>query len=371
MSICRRHKRNVQTAMSIAVLVIAFGVCCGQVLAVKIGDITHLKGQRTNKLLGIGLVVGLKGTGDGGKYLPAIRPLAALMTQFANPILSLNELKDAKNVAIVAVEATLPEYGVREGDRIDVKVTSIGGAKSLIGGRLLITPLQGPNKADRRIYALASGPVHVPDTTTPTVGQITQGATLEADIIYHYVVDGKITLVLDDAHASWAMAHTIAQMISEETSEPGKVSQIARAVDPKNVLVTVPPAERKHPAAFIARIESLDLLMPPTEARVKINRRTKTIIITGDVEISPVAISHKGLTITTAAPAAAANVAVGTPQTKAEGFVGLDPQKQGGAKLADLLDALNQLKVPAEDRITIIEELHKTGKLHARLIVEE
>lgn len=343
--------------------------CAAPASAVRIGDITHLQGQRTNQLNGMGLVVGLNGTGDGGDYLPAIRPLAAMLTQFADPVLSMSELKNAKNVAVVMVEATLPEYGAREGDRIDVKVSSIGAAKSLQGGRLLVTPLQGPNKADKRIYALANGPLHVQNTLTPTVAVIDQGATLESDVIYHWLDDtnSHITLVVDDAHAGWAMAYAIAQMISEESSEPGKVSGIARAVDPKNVIVSIPPADRTNPAGFIARIEGLDLLMPQSEARVKINRRTGTIIVSGDVEISPAAISTKGLTINTGG--AAAQPAMGPAGQ--EGFLAVDPGKQGGTKMADLIEALNQLKVPIEDRITIIEELYKTGKLHARLIVEE
>jgi flagellar P-ring protein precursor FlgI len=358
----RFRKKTLRATAVLAVL----ALCAPAARAVRIGDVTHLKGQRINHLTGMGLVVGLNGSGDGGKYLPAIRPLAAMLTQFANPVLSTDELKSAKNVALVAVEANLPEYGAREGDRIDVKVTSIGAAKSLVGGRLLITPLQGPHKADMRIYALASGPLHVPDTVTPTAAVITRGATLEADVIYHYVVDNQITLVLDDAHAGWGMAYAVAQMIIEETSEPGKVSGIAKAVDPKNVIVTIPPVDRASPAGFIARLEGLDLLLPQTEARINVNRRTGTIVVTGDVEISPVAISHKGLTInTTAQPVAPVSTA------GQEGFLAMDPGKRGGAKMADLIDALNQLKVPVDDRITIIEELYKTGKLHARLIVEE
>jgi flagellar P-ring protein FlgI len=362
------HADNFRTKGLRAVAMLAvFALCASTAGAVRIGDVTHLKGQRINQLTGMGLVVGLNATGDGGKYLPAIRPLAAMLTQFANPVLSMDELKNAKNVALVVVEATLPEYGAREGDRIDVKVTSAGAAKSLVGGRLLITPLQGPHKADQRIYALAAGPLHVQDTLVPTAAVISQGASLESDIIYHYVVDNQITLVVEDAHASWAMAHAIAQMISEESSEPGKVSGIAKAMDPKNVIVTIPPVDRASPAAFIARLEGLDLLLPQAEARVKISRRTGTIIVSGDVEISPVAISHKGLTINTAPAAQPGAVETGGQ----EGFVGIDMGKRGGAKMADLIDALNQLKVPVEDRITIIEELHKTGKLHARLVVEE
>ncbi len=356
-----------RTVVTLAILAVA-GLGVRSAHAVRIGDITHLQGQRINHLAGMGLVIGLSGTGDGGKYLPAIRPLAAMLTRFANPVISLDELKSGKNVALVMVEATLPEYGVREGDRVDVRVSSIGAAKSLQGGRLLITPLQGPHKADQRIYALAAGPLHVPDTTVPTTAVVSQGATLEADIIYHYVTDDHLTFVLDDAHASWGVAHAIAQMITEESSEPGRISSIARAMDPKNVIVAVPPAERASLASFIARIEMLDLLLPRTEARVKINRRTGTIIISGDVEISPVAISHKGLTISTL-PAAAQQAYAGRGEQ--EGFVTVDPENRGGTKMADLIDALNQLKVPVEDRITIIEELYKTGKLHARLVVEE
>lgn len=358
-------RRKAVRAIAMAAII---GLAASSAQAVRIGDVTHLKGQRINKLVGMGLVIGLNGTGDGGKYLPAIRPLAAMLTQYANPVVSLDELKNAKNVALVMVEATLPQYGAREGDRIDVQVSSIGAAKSLIGGRLLITPLQGPHKADQRIYALASGPLHVPDTNVPTTAVVSHGATLEADIIYHYVDQDRLTLVLDDAHASWAMANAIAQMIMEESSEPGRLSGIAKAVDPKNVVVQIPPAERASLASFIARLESLDLLLPQSEARVKINRRTGTIIVSGDVEISPVAISHKGLTISTL-PNAGQPVLGG--QGGQEGFVAVDPAKEGGTNMADLVNALNQLKVPVEDRITIIEELHKTGKLHARLVVEE
>ncbi len=354
-------------ALRAAAILAAIVLCAAPASAVRIGDITHLQGQRTNQLTGMGLVVGLNGTGDGGQYMPAIRPLAAMLTQFSNPVLSMDELKNAKNVAIVMVDATLPEYGAREGDEIDVQVSSIGAAKSLLGGRLLITPLQGPNKADKRIYALASGPLHVESLQTPTVAVITQGATFESDVVYHWIdnINHQITLVVDDSHASWAMTHAIAQMISEVSSDWGRVSGIAKAVDPKNVMVTIPLADRSNPAAFIARIEGLDLLMPQAEARVTINRRAGTIIVSGDVEISPAAISIKGLTINTASTVPQQG------QASDEGFVAVDPARKGGTKMADLIDALNQLKVPIDDRITIIEELYKTGKLHARLVEEE
>src|SRR5262249_40800140 len=146
--------------------------------ATKIGDVTHLKGARNNRLVGFGLVTGLNGKGDGGKYAPAIRPLAQVLGNFSNPT-QLEELKDTRNVALVNLERILPEHGVREGDSLDVHVTAIGSAKSLVGGRLFISPLQGPNRADKRIFALAGGAIQVPDPIAPTRAVVRGGATME------------------------------------------------------------------------------------------------------------------------------------------------------------------------------------------------
>lgn len=351
--------------------------------AAKIGDITHLKGQRINRLVGLGLVTGLKGTGDGGDFMPAIRPLAAFLEQFSNPVANSDELQDAKNVAVVAVEATLPEFGAREGDRLDVRVTSLGAAKSLAGGRLLSCPLQGPTKSDQRNYALASGAIVIDEPPVPTGGLVRQGAVLEASIIHNFVATGReldhempwiepdeayITLVLDDAHASYAMAHAIAQIINEDASGPGELNVVAVAADAKNVIVRVPSFERDAPAGFIARTESLQLFAPETEARVRINRKTASIVVTGDVEILPVVVAHAGLSISTVVPSPGEQAA---PAPENRPFVPLDTARSGGTKLADLLDALDRLKVPTKDQIEIIEELDKTGKLMGRLLIEE
>jgi len=143
---------------------------------------------------------------------------------------------------------------------------------------------------------------------------------------------------------------------------------LAVAVDPKNVVVTIPKSERQRPDSFISRVQRLPVPMLPTEARVTINDRTGTIIMTGDVEISPVVISHKGLTITTINPPPLPTPR--TPVISSKEVVAIDTTNTGGAKLQDLVNALDQLKVPAADRIAIFKELHKTGKLHAKLIVE-
>jgi flagellar P-ring protein FlgI len=305
---------------------------------------------------------------------------------------NLAALKDTKNVAVVQIEAVLPRDGAREGDRVDVKISSIGSAKSLQGGRLLITPLISPNPDDPRILAMASGPIELEDPSKPTVGRIGEGATLEQDWIHTYTVLGHelpepvrsrswvrpeepyVTFVLDPPHSEWAMAYTIAQSINEEASIPEVATgntnaQISMAVDPRTVLVRIPEAERVNLAPFLARLESLQLFMPFTEARVTIHRKSSSIVITGDVEISPAIVTYKGLTITTTVPDVPPTIE--NPRLIEKDFVPIDPQRKGGAKLADMVDALNQLRVPAPDRITIVEQLYKTGKLHATVIVED
>jgi flagellar P-ring protein precursor FlgI len=330
--------------------------------AVRIADITRLDGQRENVLTGVGLVFGLKGTGDGGDYMPAIRPLAEMLSRFSNAA-SLSELSNAKNVAVVSITARVPATGARQGDRIDLHVTSIGKSSSLKGGRLFVSPMTGPIPGGG-IYALAEGPLITEDSSSPTVATVRGGATMEVDLLVNPVRNGRFTLILDDPSASWQMASLVAKVIND--MEDGSI--LAVAVDPKNIVVSIPQAELARPDAFIARVMHLQLPRVMTEARITVNERTGTLIISGDVEISPVIISHKGLTISTITPPPVATPR--TPVVEQRDFVAMDPLNQGGAKLRDLLTALDQLKVPATDRIYIIKQLHETGKLHAKLIVE-
>ncbi|WP_428938120.1 flagellar basal body P-ring protein FlgI [Fontivita pretiosa] len=346
---------------------IVIGLLClaSRASAVKVADITRIDGQRTNVLTGFGLVYGLKGTGDGGDFLPAIRPLAAMLSKFADSA-TIAELNDVKNVAVVSLTATVPSNGVRDGDRIDVYVTSLGAASSLKGGRLFVTPMQGPVPGSG-IFALAEGPIVLEDPSTPTVGVVKGGCVMEADLPAKYIENDRFTLILDDPAASWTTASTIAKIINDAgDADEGEV--LAVAVDPKNVVVTIPKSERQRPDSFISRVQRLPVPMLPTEARVTINDRTGTIIMTGDVEISPVVISHKGLTITTINPPPLPTPR--SPVISSKDVVAIDTTNTGGAKLQDLVNALDQLKVPAADRIAIVKELHKTGKLHAKLIVE-
>jgi flagellar P-ring protein precursor FlgI len=160
------------------------------------------------------------------------------------------------------------------------------------------------------------------------------------------------------------MAANIAKIINDgEDGQPW-----ASAVSEKEIVVRIPPGEQQYPAGFVSRLQQLPLPLVSAEARVVINERTGTIIITGDVEISPVVISHKGMTISTILPTPVPTAR--TPVIKTTDVVGLDPGNVGGAKLQDLINAMDQLKVPVQDRIDIVKELHKSSKLHAKLITE-
>ena len=373
-----------------------WAVAAGTAQAVTIGDVTRVEGQRINKLHGLGLVVGLKGTGDGGAFLPAIRPLAAALQKLSDPVLSPDELKDVKNVAIVTLSATVPEGGVRPGDRLDVKVQSIGNCKSLKGGTLYITPLQGPQR-NSIVYALAEGGIRLEDATVPTSGIIDGGAVLEEEVLTGFVENNKFRLVLNPTASGFSMAATVADAINQHTEyEVG--ATIAKALDARTVEVDLPEAYRANPAPFLGRVQRLDLILPRRQARVEINERTGTMVITGDVEISPAVVSHKMLVVTTQGPVAApastqapaaaptgssvtsnsssggatASAAVTTAAAPQDGpFFVIDPQGQGGTRLQDLVTAMNVLKVPAEDRIAIVKLLYRAGQIHAEVVFAE
>jgi len=353
--------------ISIAMLVLAMS--SSRALAVKIADITRIDGERTNVLTGLGLVYGLKGTGDGGDFQPAIKPLVTMLGKFADSS-TVKELASVQNVALVSITATIPSTGARNGDHLDVYITSIGAAGSLRGGRLFITPLQGPSPAPSPegapVFAFAEGPVILEDPASPTVGVVKGGCVMEADISPTYIQSGKLSLVIEDPSASWTTSSTIAKIINDAESTTGETLAIAR--DPKVVEITIPPIERERPDSFISRVQRLPVPLLPTEARVQINERTGTMIITGDVEISACVISQRGLTITMIAPPPVPSPRA--PLLINHDFIPLDTTQPPNAKLQQLVAMLDQLKVPAEDRITIVKELYKTGKLHAKLIIE-
>jgi flagellar P-ring protein precursor FlgI len=339
-----------------------------QVGATQVQAIARLKGAETNKLVGMGLVFGLKGTGDGGKFLPAMRPLAQVIGRFVDPNTVAAELSNSKNVALVALSAEAPASGMRDGDLLDVRLSAVGPAKSLDGGRLFMIPMTGPVPGSP-VFAYAEGPVIVEDSATPTTALVRRGARVVRDLFSQSVDEqGRITLVLHEANATWPMATNLANHINELLAPDGP--PLAKAIDAKNIVVTLPAFERDNPAVFISRVlqSYIDPDLVSVEPRVVINEKTGTIVITGDVQVSPVLISHKGLTIDTITPQRPPTP--DNPRVESRGFLPFDPSQRGGANLSDLVTAFNQLKVEARDRIAILRELHRSGKLHAQLVLE-
>ena len=170
--------------------VVALATTVGATAGVRVQDIARLQGQRTNRLMGYGLIVGLNGTGDSGKNEHTMRALMAIHRRFHQPVLSSEELKNANNVALVVVEATIPEFGAREGQTLDIAVSAFS-AKSLKGGRLLTTPLQfaafdEDDPATQQILGFAGGWIEIPDSSVLTRGIIRGGCALEADFFYHF-----------------------------------------------------------------------------------------------------------------------------------------------------------------------------------------
>lgn len=353
--------------LTVLAAIVALFVQVPRAQAVQVQDLVRIKGAEANKLVGMGIVVGLKGTGDGGKSAAAMRSLAAAIQKLKDTTVTAAELKDAKNVALVMLSVSLPASGVREGDQVDVHISAIG-AKSLAGGRLFLCPMIGP-QANSPIYAFAEGAIVIEDKEVPTVGVIRKGAQLTKDIFVQYMdPNGRITLVLNDSVATLPMANNLTNLINGYLSPDGP--NVARAIDQKNVVVDVPVAERRDPAPFISSVLQtyIDPQMINTGARVVVNEKTGTIVFSHDVQISPVGVTHKGLSINMITPEPPATPE--TPRVERQHTIAIDPENRGGAKLADLIKVFNQLKVDASDRIAIIKEIHRSGKLHAQLIIE-
>lgn len=344
---------------------------------IRLKNICRVKGQEENTIHGLGLVVGLQGTGDGGDFLPAIRSLATAMQLMGSEIGKggAAELKDARNVALVSVTATVPAAGARQGDQIDCYVSSIGAAKSLAGGRLFLTALLGPQAEGMRVYAFAEGALHIDDPKINTTAYIHGGCRLEEDFLNVFTKDNKITLVIDEHHADFEVAQEIAELINSnwyDTSRTGALRRspgrlvsladhsgiIAKAVNQKFVEVAIPPAYRDQPVGFVSEVLGMTLAEPQTNARVVVNERAGSVVISADVEIGSVVVSHKNIVVETG------------DILPAERFVGVDPGEVQTAKLKALVAALNAVKVPNADIIQIIKDIERNGKLHGQLIVE-
>jgi len=331
----------------------------------RLKNICRIKGQEENVLRGWGLVIGLNGTGEANDG-PTMRAIARAMEIMGNPVAlpdakqaGLDELKKMKNVAMVMVTATVPATGARRGDKVDCYVSAING-KSLDGGRLAFASLLGPNTEDKRVYALCQGQLTIDNPQQPMVGVIHSGCQLEADIFTPFYRDGYITLILDKNHADFQTANDIVQFIREkvaysETNDSRASEEMVHAIDAANIKVRIPEIFMRDPVAFASDLLEIQMEEPQTESRVVINPRAGTIVISGDVEIGDVIVSHKNVVV---------------DATTSPTFSPIDVDQSSAPKLQTLVDQLNSLKVPTADMVEIIKGIERNGKLHGRLIIE-
>lgn len=326
----------------------------------KIGDLCRIKGQEENTLHGIGLVGGLKGTGDGDNK-QTMKALARYMELMGHRVSldakgqpAFDDLKGVKNVALVFVSATVPSGGAQQGDLLDCTVSAMN-AKSLAGGYLLMTEMKGPRPDDKTVYGLAKGAISLEDPASPQTGRVSLGLQVEARFQNEFVKNGKLTLVMNKDHASFQNTNYLAERIN---SQPD-LYRAARAIDQVKIEVTIPPLYEDNPAQFAGLLLDTRIARFQTDTKVIINERKKAIIVGADVEIGPVAVMHKNRLIQTGG---------------AEGigeFVALDMAEEGTkTKLSVLVDALNALKVPTEDTIDIIKMLQHKQALFGELIIE-
>jgi len=328
-----------------------------------LSDFVRVKGQEGNYLQGVGLVVGLKGTGDNN-LTPTHRALSLMLKHMgSNGGAGMDgeylpeTMKNVKNTALVLVQATIPAEGAEEGDQIDCEVSALS-AKSLEGGTLAISTLQGPNPHDKTVWAIASGVVDVVSEEVMTRGFIHQGCRIEKTIRNPFVTrDGKLFLVIKQGHKDWRMAQEIVFGVNnlEQNISRGGRGQIARAIDQKTIEVSVPAQYQEDPVFFLSILMETPIVDSLMNSKVVINKRQGLITIGSDVEIGPVVINHNGI-----------KVEAGNPD--ATKFVAIDSRKSYATRLKDLEDALTALKVSSQDIIHIVEALHYQGKVYGELI---
>lgn len=337
-------------------------------------QMVRIEGQGESQLRGMGLVTGLRGTGDSGNESVMARPLAELYKNNGNPIPNLKELAKAKSVAVVSLWATIPEEGGRKGDKFDVYVKVSHTATSIEGGMLEISPVLGP-RPGQPAYGFASGIIKVNDPTRPTVGIIHEGLQLFEDIT-NKPLKAQFNLIVRPYYRGWSTTSTLAQQVNDANTslddEDDSAPQIAKAIDDMTVEISVPEFEQADPANFIANLLakriSPELMRLP--AQIICNERTGVIVATGNVEISTVAIAHKDLVVTTTTPSPVPSALDPLVMKDAWVAVQTTAKPSDRANVQDLLNAFKQLDVPIRDQIDILKEIHRSGRLHARLIME-
>lgn len=372
---CRIQSKCMKTAIWLLALFFIAGTPTW-LGAVRIKDIADINGVRDNQLVGYGLVVGLDGTGDGKKSLFTVQSMVSMLEKMG---ISVNAADIAvSNVAAVMVTAELPPFA-KSGGRIDVLVNSIGDAKNLQGGTLLMTPLKAANG---QVYAVAQGPVNTGGFSAggeggsvqknfPTVGRVIGGALVEREVALNLNSRKKLTLSLrqPDFTTVTRMADAINAMFYD---------RIANAQDAGTVQVKVPMAYLGNIVGLVAMIEKLEV-QPDITARVVINERTGTVVMGENVRISTIAIAHGNLSIvikespevSQPLPFSRGGETVVTPDTDLSVDEGGDQLvlMPSGASIGEVVNAMNALGVSPRDLIAIFQAIKAAGALQADLEV--
>ena len=355
-------------------LVILLGPLVQPAAAIRLKDIATFQGVRPNQLIGNGLVVGLNGTGDGTNVDFNTQELANLLAQ-----MGINPARDkikVKNIAAVAVTALLPPFA-RVGSKIDILVSSLGDAKSLQGGTLLLTPLKG---VDGQVYALAQGPVAVGGFAAsgeagggvtknhPTAGRIAAGATVEREIPLNFLDKDSYTLSLRDA---------------DFTTSQRAVAAINRALhgnyalsqDGGTINVKLPPTYKNQIVPLLASLENLEIT-PDSVAKVVLDERNGTVVMGSNVRLSTVAIAHGNLMvrikekprISQPLPFSQGQTVVVPDSTvttqEGENRLMVLPE---GVSIGQVVQALNAIGVTPRDLIAILQAIKAAGALQAEL----
>ena len=349
------------------------------VCAERIKDITSIQGVRSNQLVGYGLVVGLDGTGDQTSQTPfTVQSLKNMLSQYGIT-LPANINPQVKNIAAVSVHAELLPFA-KIGQTFDVTVSSLGNAKSLRGGSLLMTPLKG---ADGNIYALAQGNLIVGGLgiegadgsaikiNVPSVGRIPNGGSVEREITNPFAAGDQIILNLKRADFTTAkrLADTINQILGPNN---------ARAKDSVTVAVNA-PADAAQRVGFMSFIENLEFLPGEAPAKVIVNSRSGTVVIGNHVKVYSAAVSHGNLTVTitntvdVSQPAPFSELVTTTENVQSDIEVSAEDNRMfrfpKGVTLSEIVRAVNQVGASPSDLVAILESLKQVGALSAELIV--
>ncbi|QFT58385.1 Flagellar P-ring protein precursor [Sulfitobacter sp. THAF37] len=361
--------------MSLCALLMCTAVA--QAGPVRIKDLVDFGGVRGNDLVGYGLVVGLDGTGDGLRNAPFTEDIMTNILERLGVNVTGEQFRP-KNVAAVLVTAALPPFA-RAGGQVDVTVSAIGDAKSLMGGTLVMTPL---NAADGEIYAVAQGTIIAGGATAegdagrvtqgvPTAGVIPSGARVEKEIAFQLGSLSELRLALREA--DFTTAARIEQAINRNFGR-----QVAVMLDSGTVQLDVPATQMRSVAHALGRIENIEV-EPERKARVVVDQRSGTIVMGEDVRISRVAVSQGNLTlriqetpiVVQPNPFSEGETVV-VPRTNAaiqeEPGIGLAEVREG-TSLSEVIAGLNALGVSPRDMIDILKSIKAAGALHAEFVV--